>query len=71
MEVAYGVVGERNAKDVGEEEEDLVLGVVDGRSSNVGIDTADIFPFAWRYISNLISMFLRLLTFGSTVVHHA
>ena len=48
MGVAYGVVGERNAKDVGEEEEDFVLGVVDGGRGDIAVDAADLLGFAFR-----------------------
>ena len=46
MGVAYGVVGERNAKDVGEEEEDFVLGVVDGGRGDIAVDAGDLLNLA-------------------------
>ena len=45
---AHEVVGEFEAEGVGEEEEDLVLGVVDARSRGVARDAANRLSFAWE-----------------------
>ena len=45
---AHEVVGEFEAEGVGEEEEDLVLGVVDARSRDVARDAANRLSFAWE-----------------------
>lgn len=45
---SYQAILELDPEDVGEEEEDLVLGVVVRRDRDVAVDTADLLSLAWR-----------------------
>jgi len=44
--MAHLGVDELDTKDVGQEEDSLVLGVIDGRRCDVGLHTVDDFDFA-------------------------
>lgn len=52
--VTYTAVREVRAKDIREEEKDLVLGIVGRRSGDVRLDAVNLFPFACRIKNALV-----------------